>query len=94
MDGAAGFPPRLTHGHRSAAPPVSEKVIEINWHRLGKLALVAISTFAAIWIGGVLLGLLWGPISSPSRLVAFIGSIFAVTGAVLAVVVWAAKHKA
>ncbi len=63
----------------------------MNWHRLGRLALVGIGTFAAIWIGGVLLALLWAPTSSPSRLVAFVGSMFAVTGAVIAVVVWAAR---
>lgn len=39
-------------------PSVSDEVTEINWHRLGKLALVGIATFAAIWIGGVLLALL------------------------------------
>ena len=66
----------------------------MNWHRLGKLALVGIATFAAIWIGGVLLGLAWAPTSSPSRLVGFIATMFAVTGALLAVVVWAAKDKA
>ena len=85
---------RLSHGHHSVAyPPVSEKVSQINWPRLGKLALVGVGTFAAIWIGGVLLALLWAPTSSPPHLVAFIGSMFAVTGAVLAVVIWAAKGK-
>ena len=65
----------------------------MNWHRLGKLAIIGVGTFAAIWIGGVLLALLWAPTSSPPRLVAFIGSMFAVTGGVLAVVIWAAKDK-
>ena len=65
--GAAGFPPRLTHGHRSAArPSVSDDVTHINWHRLSKLALVGIGTFTAIWAGGVVLALLWAPTSSPS----------------------------
>ena len=49
-------------------PPVTEKVIMINWHRVGKLALVGIGTFAAIWLGGGLLALLWAPTSSPARL--------------------------
>ena len=66
----------------------------MSWHRLGKLALVGVGTFAAIWLGGVLLALLWAPTSSPARLVAYFGSMFAVTGAVLAVVIWAAKDKA
>ncbi len=34
------------------------------------------------------------PTSSPSRMVAFLATMFAVTGAVVAVVVWAAKGKA
>ena len=63
----------------------------MNWHRLGKLAFVGIGTFAAIWIGGVVLALLWAPTSSSSRLVAYLGSMFAVTGGVIAVVVWAAR---
>lgn len=60
-------------------------------YRLGQLALVGIGTFAAIWIGGVVLALLWAPTSSPSRLVAYLGSMFAVTGAVVAVAVWASR---
>jgi len=66
----------------------------MSWYRLGELVLVAVLTFAAIWIGGVLLALLWAPTSSPARLVSYIATMFAVTGAVLAVVVWAAKDKA
>ena len=85
---------RLSHGHHSVAYlPVSEKASRINWHRLGKLALVGIGTFAAIWVSGVVLALLWAPTCSPARLVAYLGSMFAVTGAVLAVVIWAAKGK-
>ena len=60
-------------------------------HHLGKLALVGIGTFAAIWIGGVLLALLWALTSCPSRMVAFLATMFAVTGAVLAVVIWTAR---
>ena len=66
----------------------------MNWHRLGRLALVGIGTFAAIWIGGVLLSLLWAPTSSSSRLVAFQSTMLAVTAGVLAVVIWAAKGNA
>ena len=66
----------------------------MNWHRLGKLSFVGIGTFAAIWIGGVLLALAWAPTSSPSRLVAFQSTMLAVTAGVLAVVIWAAKDKA
>ena len=91
---AAGSLPRLSLLDSAVSPPVSEKVTRINCHRLGQLALVGIGTFAAIWLGGVVLALLWAPTSSPSRLVAYLGSMFAVTGAVLAVVIWAAKGKA
>ena len=66
----------------------------MNWHRLGKLSFVGIGTFAAIWIGGVLLALAWAPTSSPSQLVSYIATMFAVAGAVLAVGIWAAKAKA
>ncbi len=62
----------------------------MNWHRLGKLTLVGVATFAAIWVAGAVLGLLWTPTVSPTRLVAFLVSMFAVTGGMLAVVVWAA----
>ena len=90
--GAVGFPPRLTHGHRPAAyPPVREQVNCMNWHRLGKLALVGIGTFAAIVLGAFVLIRLMAPTVSLARMVAFNAVMFAVTGAVLAVVIWAAK---
>ena len=60
---------------------------EINWHRLGKLVLVGIATFAAIAVAAVVLGF----ISLPWWLL-YNGVMFAVTGAVLAVVVWAARE--
>ena len=65
----------------------------MNWHRISKLALVGIGTFVAIWLGGVLLALVWAPTSSPSRLVAFQSTMLAVTGAVLAVAIWAASNR-
>ena len=70
-----------------------QKVTRINWHRLGQLALVGMGTFAAIWAGSVVLALVWAPTSSPSRLVAFQSTMLAVTGAVLAVVIWAAGNR-
>ncbi len=63
----------------------------MNSRRLGKLAPVGIGTFAAIWAGGVLLALAWVPTSSPSRMVAFQSTMLAVTGAVLALVLWPCK---
>ena len=66
----------------------------MNWKRLLNLLMVAVAPFAIIWGGRLLLALLWAPTSSPSRMVAFLAIMFAVTGAVLAVVVWAAKDKA
>ena len=92
--GVAGRRQRaFAQGSLAGCPPATGEVSPINWPRLGKLALVGIGTFAAIWIGGVVLALSWAPTSSPSRLVAYLGSMFAVTGGVLAVVIWAAKNK-
>ena len=65
----------------------------MNWHRLGKLALVPVLTFAAIWAGGVVLAWLWPPTASPARLVAYLGTMFAVTGATLAVVAWVVGNR-
>ena len=65
----------------------------MNWHRLGKLALVGISTFAVIAFAAFIYIRLFGPFVTIHRLVAFIGTIFAVSGAVVAVVVvWAASR--
>lgn len=63
----------------------------VNWPRLGKLALVGVGTFAAIMLGALVLIRLIAPTISLVRMVAFNGVMFAVTGAVLAVVIWAAK---
>ena len=62
----------------------------MNWHRLGKLALIGVGTFAVIGgAAGLFIGLL-SPVT-PARMVAFNGVMFAVTGAVVAVVVWASR---
>lgn len=62
-----------------------------NWPRLGKLALVGVGTFAAIRLGALVLIRLIAPTISLVRMVAFNGVMLAVTGAVLAVVIWAAE---
>ena len=67
-------------------------MVEINWHRLGKLALVGIGTFAAIALGGFVLIRLMAPTISLAGMVAFNTLMFAVTGAVLAVVIWAKRE--
>jgi len=61
----------------------------MNWHRLGKLALVGIGTFAVIALATWIFIRLLVPVT-PARMVAFNGVMFAVTGATIAVVVWAA----
>lgn len=62
----------------------------MNWHRLGKLALVGVGTFtviaAAAWL---FIGLLV-PVT-PARMVAFLSAMFAVTGGIIAAVVWVSR---
>jgi len=65
----------------------------MNWHRLGKLTLVGIATFAAIVLGAFVLIRLMAPTISLARMVAFNAVMFAVTGAVVAVVVWVASNR-
>ena len=59
-----------------------------------RLFAVGIATFAAIVLGAFVLIRLMAPTISLARMVAFNGVMFAVTGAVVAVVGWAAKGKA
>lgn len=47
----------------------------MNWHRLGKLALVGISTFAVIALAAFIYIRLFGPFVTIHRLVAFIGTM-------------------
>ncbi len=61
----------------------------MNFHRLTKLACVGIGTFAVI--GAFVLIRLMAPTITPARIVAFNAVMFAVTGGVIAVVVWAAR---
>ena len=57
------------------------------------LALPALLAFLGIGAGAVVLILAWAPTLSPARQVAFLGSLFALSGAVVvAVVVWAAGN--
>ncbi len=65
----------------------------MNWHRLGQLALVGVGTFAVIALAALLFIYLIGPTVTPARTVAFNAVMFSVTGAVIAVVVWAAKES-
>jgi len=60
----------------------------VNWQWLSKLALVGIATFAAITLAALVLLRLMAPTISLVRMIAFNGVMFAVTGAVLAVVIW------
>lgn len=54
-------------------------------------ALVALLGISA---GAVVLILLWSPTTSPARMVAFLGAMFALSGAVVvAVIVWAAGRR-
>lgn len=63
----------------------------MNRNQLVTLALPALLAFLAIGAGAALLILAWAPTLSPTRQVAFLGSLFALSGAVVvAAVVWAA----
>ena len=66
----------------------------MNWQRLGKLTLVGVLTFAVIWTAAAWLAVLTAPHSTLGDVVIWAGSMFAVTGAVLAVVIWVAKDRA
>ena len=59
----------------------------MSWHRLRRLLLIALAVFGVIALAGFVLIVLWVPTLSTYRLVAFIASMFAVTGAVVAVAV-------
>ena len=65
----------------------------MNWHRLGKLALIGVGTFTVIALAALLFISLIAPTVTPARMVAFNGVMFAATGAVVAVVVWVAKDN-
>jgi hypothetical protein len=51
---------------------------------MGRLVVVVVLTFAVIGGAGLGLILAWAPVSSPGKLVAFIATMFAVTGATVA----------
>lgn len=62
--------------------------------RLVSLALPALLAFLGIGAGAALLTLAWAPTLSPARQIAFLGSLFALSGAVVvAVTVWAAGRR-
>lgn len=66
----------------------------MNRNQLVTLALPALLAFLAISAGAVVLILLWSPTTSPARMVAFLGAMFALSGAVVvAVIVWAAGRR-
>jgi hypothetical protein len=58
-----------------------------------RLTAVAVITFAVISLAGILLCLLYAPTISPARMVAFIATMFSVTGATVATAVTAALRK-
>lgn len=64
---------------------------QMSWHRLGILALVGIGTFAVIALAALLFISLIAPTVTPARMVAFLSAMFAVTGGVIAVIIWAAR---
>jgi len=59
----------------------------MSWDSLKRLLLTALGAFAAIATAGLVLILLLAPTITPYRLVAFITAMFAVTGAVLGMVI-------
>ena len=59
----------------------------MSWDSLKRLLLTALGTFAAIAAAGLVLILLLAPTITPYRLVAFITAMFAVSGAVLGMVI-------
>lgn len=59
----------------------------MSWDSLKRLLLTALGTFAAIATAGLVLILLLAPTITPYRLVAFITAMFAVSGAVLGMVI-------
>ncbi len=62
--------------------------------RLVRLALPALLAFLGIGAGAILLALAWAPTLTPARQVAFLGSMFALSGAVVVVVIlWAADRS-
>ena len=64
----------------------------MNCRRFLNLLTVAV-TFIVIWGGGLLLAWLWHPTSSLSHLVSYIATMFALTGATVAIVCWVAISK-
>ena len=59
----------------------------MDWGRLSKLLVIALSVFGVIALAGGVLIMLWVPTLSTYRLVAFVTCMFAVTGAAVAVAV-------
>ena len=59
----------------------------MNWRRLSRLLVIALAVFGGIALAGGVLIALWGPTLSTQRLVAFLTTMFAVTGAAVTVAV-------
>ena len=59
----------------------------MDWCRLSRLLLIALSLFGAIALASGVLIMLWVPTLSTYRLVALVTCMFVVTGAVVAVAV-------
>ena len=89
MEGSCALP----QGSRGDTWKVADRGTHtnMNFHRLGNLALVGIGTFVVIAIAAWLFIRLIAPTITPARMVAFDGVMSAVTGSVIAIVAWAAK---
>ena len=59
----------------------------MEWHRLRRLLVIALSVFGVIALAGGVLIAVWVPTLSTYRLVAFMSCMFAVTGAAVTVAV-------
>jgi len=64
----------------------------MNWGRLITLIVIGIGTFAVIALGAFVLITLYAPTRSTYSFVGFIGTMFAVTGAVITVVIVATRR--
>ena len=64
---------------------------QINWHRFAKLAFVGIGTLGMIELAAFSYIRLFGSFTTIDDLLAFLGAMFPVTGAVIAVAVFAAQ---
>ncbi len=59
----------------------------MSWANLKRLLFTTLGSFTAIAAAGLVLILLIGPTASPYRILAFMTAMFAVSGAVMAMVI-------